>query len=30
MLDETVLNKYYGEIANKLDEIIPCECIVCE
>ena len=25
MLDETVLNKYYGEIANKLDEIIPCE-----
>lgn len=25
MLEEKVLNEYYGKIANKLDEMIPCE-----
>ena len=25
MIDESILNKYYGKIANKLDEMIPIE-----
>lgn len=30
MMDESRLTAYYSKLANKLDEMIPCEALICE